>query len=76
MTAPLRLTGAGLDTFTVPKVELSGGGEVVNYEVTPIYGTNAYPASLAITARGSDGFGVDILLHNRDDTDGTGRMGR
>lgn len=41
-------------------------GEVVNYQVTPIYEGDGMPTSLAISARGSEGFELDITLINRD----------
>ncbi|MDO5621552.1 MAG: DUF4781 domain-containing protein [Paracoccus sp. (in: a-proteobacteria)] len=42
-------------------------GEVVNYQVTPIYeGGVDYPVSVAFQARGSDGLDVSITINNID----------
>ncbi len=43
-------------------------GEVVSYKVTSIHDGAGMPTALAISARGSDGFRLDITLINRDDT--------
>ena len=48
-------------------------GEVVNYSVTPVYEGGSRPVALAISARGSGGFSLDITLHNVDGTNGLGR---
>lgn len=41
-------------------------GEVVNYKVTPIYDGDGLPTSVAISARGSNGFEMDITIMNKD----------
>ena len=41
-------------------------GEVMNYRVVPIYDGPGMPTSVALSARGSDGFELDITILNRD----------
>ena len=46
------------------------GGEVVNYEITPIYGNERLPGLADDRRAGSDGFERDVMLHDRDDVNG------
>ncbi len=41
-------------------------GETVNYRATPIYADDGMPTHVVLTARGSDGFDMQVTIVNRD----------
>lgn len=55
-----------MSDFEEAVYEAVKAGEVVNYKVTPIYDGAGMPVSVAMSARGSDGFKMDVTVVNRN----------